>query len=225
MSRRNVYRRAGSVLSELIKEDQATNSDQQESSNEEKDVGWLSDSHLSESENESETPEESDASDGSDDDENDISTSIDEDILHFCILSNLSRNMTQLLLNILNKHGINVPKTPHQLHKNRKQTNVISQIRVAGARSSFSDMAYLSVKDNLSFLFDNGLLSIANNRNAIRVNVSVNIDGIPLYRSSPLALWPILVDFNGIGLPLPVAIFCGSEKPDDNCEFLFHIMV
>ena len=40
-----------------------------------------------------------------------------------------------------------------------------------------------------------------------------------IFKSSPVSLWPILVDFINLNLPLPVSIFYGQGKPDFK-EFL-----
>ena len=41
----------------------------------------------------------------------------------------------------------------------------------------------------------------------------VNIDGLPLFKSSSLQLWPILIRFSSFK-PVPVALYCGYKKPD-----------
>lgn len=55
----------------------------------------------------------------------------------------------------------------------------------------------------------------------INLKISVNIDGLPVYNSSSIEFWPILVllnDFNNIR-PLVVAIAAGTGKPDVNILF------
>ena len=44
-------------------------------------------------------------------------------------------------------------------------------------------------------------------------NLTVNIDGLPLFKSSSLQLWPILIRFSSFK-PVPVALYCGYKKPD-----------
>ena len=41
----------------------------------------------------------------------------------------------------------------------------------------------------------------------------VNIDGLPLFKSSSLQLWPVLIRFSSFK-PVPVALYCGYKKPD-----------
>ncbi len=51
------------------------------------------------------------------------------------------------------------------------------------------------------------------------VHLSVNIDGIPLFKSSGIQFWPILAKFSHFD-PFIVAIFCGQKKPSPLVEFL-----
>ena len=45
------------------------------------------------------------------------------------------------------------------------------------------------------------------------INLMVNIDGLPLFKSSSLQLWPVLIRFSSFK-PVPVALYCGYKKPD-----------
>lgn len=44
------------------------------------------------------------------------------------------------------------------------------------------------------------------------VNLLVNVDGLPLYKSSSLELWPIICSFDRCK-PFIVALYCGVGKP------------
>jgi len=49
----------------------------------------------------------------------------------------------------------------------------------------------------------------------------INVDGIPLFHSANVSLWPILgsvLDFQA--RPFPVAIFCSKNEPTSVDEFL-----
>jgi len=50
----------------------------------------------------------------------------------------------------------------------------------------------------------------------------INIDSIPLFKSTNTSLWPILCSvFNSVNKePFVLGIFCGKEKPTDAKEFL-----
>lgn len=45
------------------------------------------------------------------------------------------------------------------------------------------------------------------------VSLDVNIDGLPIFKSSKLQFWPILVKFNYFN-PFIVALYCGESKPE-----------
>ena len=46
------------------------------------------------------------------------------------------------------------------------------------------------------------------------IELSVNIDGVPLYKSASTQLWPILCQYENL-YPFVVAIYCGNTKPKD----------
>lgn len=57
-----------------------------------------------------------------------------------------------------------------------------------------------------------------------KLELLVNIAGLPLFKSSGLQLWPILYMLQDSGV-FPVAIFCGNSKPDcwkDYAEWFIH---
>ena len=45
------------------------------------------------------------------------------------------------------------------------------------------------------------------------VKAIVNVDGLPMFRSSPLSLWPILMSFGCSREPFPIALHYGFGKP------------
>lgn len=51
--------------------------------------------------------------------------------------------------------------------------------------------------------------------------LQINVDGLPLFHSSRLQLWPILGNFVGVTKePFVIGIFCGDKKPSDPNVFL-----
>ena len=53
------------------------------------------------------------------------------------------------------------------------------------------------------------------------VSLDVNIDGLPIFKSSKLQFWPLLVKFNNFS-PLIVALYCGESKPEPLDHYLRH---
>lgn len=57
---------------------------------------------------------------------------------------------------------------------------------------------------------------------AITISINVNIDGLPVFKSSRTQFWPILFHIVEMPTPkpMPIAIFCGQSKPTNLEEFL-----
>jgi hypothetical protein len=55
-----------------------------------------------------------------------------------------------------------------------------------------------------------------------RIELQINVDGIPLFKSSNVTLWPILCAVINIDAkdPFVVGLFCGKEKPRNAAEFM-----
>lgn len=51
------------------------------------------------------------------------------------------------------------------------------------------------------------------------VSLDVNIDGLPIFKSSKVQFWPILVTFSNFN-PFIVALYCGERKPEPLDEYL-----
>ena len=54
------------------------------------------------------------------------------------------------------------------------------------------------------------------------LELQINVDGIPLFKSTNTCLWPILCSVTNINLrePFVTGIFCGKEKPGSATEFM-----
>jgi len=147
-----------------------------------------------------------------DDDCNIPSLSLADELFLFFIVTNIPKRVMQQLLNILLKHGVNVPNSIYKLSKIGKTADFVKSQSIDGGT-----MGYLSILNNLNFCFVNGLLCINNLRKLAGkfvLSVHINIDGLPLYKSSNCTLWPILLRFEGYSRPLPIAVYCGVGKPD-----------
>ena len=57
------------------------------------------------------------------------------------------------------------------------------------------------------------------------IQLQFNVDGLPLFKSSKLELWPILcLVFGGDSHPFVVGIYCGHSKPKKLDEFLYDLI-
>ena len=59
------------------------------------------------------------------------------------------------------------------------------------------------------------LLDLLPNNDSTIAELQVNMDGLPLYRSSNTQFWPILGSLNKSD-PFVIAVYCGNGKPDVN---------
>ena len=134
-----------------------------------------------------------------------------DELLTFFIFFNLTRDCMQHLLSMLNRHGVRVPETIYLL---KKRTLNLKSVQTCTTLPE-GNFSYIGIFDNLKFCITNRLLEFSkpDKNNIISLNASINIDGLPLYKSSNVSAWPILLRIEGIFNPFPVAVFCGIRKP------------
>ena len=137
-------------------------------------------------------------------------------LLYWSLLCRISDRAVILLLEILTEEGIDVPRSLYLF----KKPNVINKVNiiktnVTGNKGTF---AYLSIFENLKFCVANKLLTLKDK--FCDFSVKFGIDGIPIFRSSPVNIWPILFTIDDfLHRPLPVAVFVGLGKPN-SADFL-----
>jgi len=80
---------------------------------------------------------------------------------------------------------------------------------------------YIGIQSRLERLHQSGLLTVTNN---MCIRMQVNIDGLPLFKSSGMQLWPILGCIKEPDLklsePFVIGIFAGLVKPKSLAEYL-----
>ncbi|PAA93458.1 hypothetical protein BOX15_Mlig021851g7, partial [Macrostomum lignano] len=140
---------------------------------------------------------------------------IEQELLLFYILFNVSRSAMAWILAFLNRKGISVPKSVYGLKKHSANSSYYSIIATEG------DFFYVSMAKNLEFCVSNNYFDFSkcntdSETGHIKVNSIFNIDGMPLYNSSSMSAWPILMKVSGYLRPLPIAIFVGKSKPSLN---------
>lgn len=136
------------------------------------------------------------------------------------IRHSLSHNAVRDLLNLLSPLANNqLPKDPRTFLGTPRSTEVIQlnngQYNHVGLKRGLNISLHplISHKDLI--------LSTCSNNN-LKISLDVNIDGLPLFKSSTLDCWPILgriVNFNNCK-PFVIGIFCGRGKPDPLNIFL-----
>jgi hypothetical protein len=154
------------------------------------------------------------ARDAGDTDDEDEKLSSDETTLRdrlasWAVAFNIPHAALSDLLVILQPSELDLPKDARTLLHTHRQIKTVS---LAGG-----DYYYFGLKYWLQIL----LGKFSSNLTVNQLTLHVNIDGIPLFKSSTTCLWPILGTFVEIeGSPFPVAVYCSSHKPDSIDDYL-----
>ena len=139
-------------------------------------------------------------------------TSIRDEIAEWATKFQIPIVALAALLHILQLYKLNVPKDPRTLLKTPRNYSVQN---VAGG-----DYYYCGIEAGIisalkrcgkHFLPDFSFL-----------NLQINVDGLPLFKSSRMQLWPILgqvKDLRELG-PFVIALFSSSKKPSSVQEYL-----
>ena len=111
------------------------------------------------------------------------------------------------MLDILRKHGHCLPSDARTLMKTPRVCNISSK---CGGQYTYFGM-------------ESGILKVLAQSKAFcqkheSIHLSVNIDGVPLFKSTNDQMWPILCSFHTFR-PFIVALFCGKQKPDSVTNF------
>lgn len=139
--------------------------------------------------------------------ESDLQLSLAEELLFLFLTYNPPRRFIEHLLALLRQHGVpGIPSSVYLLMKSLKSVSIdILNIEKG-------DFAYLGVQQNLEFLIDKGFLLSSLKESAL-INLKLNIDGLPLFRSSRINLWPVLMQAADCKKVVPISVFCGIGKP------------
>ena len=122
--------------------------------------------------------------------------------------SRVSREFLGELLSLLRAEGLDVPKDPRTLLRTPRR--VYASEKCGGQYSYFGIQSCITDCLNLNKWYVEKHDSI---------DLVVNVDGIPLFKSNSDQFWPILIAF-GPFRPLVVCLFLGNHKPSSAQEFL-----
>ncbi len=125
----------------------------------------------------------------------------------------ISHRAMAYLIYLLKSHNIdNIPSSVYMLTRNKQTVPYSTEIMANG------QFAYISMKENIIYAINNGLINPENmkkdSNNNILLDIIINVDGMPLYKSSQITIWPILFKIPSMVNPLPIALYCGLGKPD-----------
>lgn len=126
---------------------------------------------------------------------------------------NVSRAALGSLLQILHPYHPRLPVDSRTL-LNTPRSAAITNV-VGGAYH------YIGIQSCLERLHQSGLLTATTN---MCINIQINIDGLPLFKSSGMQLWPILGSVKEpdvkVSEPFVIAVFAGMSKPTSGAEYL-----
>lgn len=121
----------------------------------------------------------------------------------------ITQSALKSLISVLNTHlNADLPKDPRTLMKTPRTVEI------------------LDLQDNGKY-WHHGLENGLRNRlkhitTDMELSININIDGLPIYKSSPNHFWPILANIHELPYvkPIVIGIYYGSAKPKDAGEFL-----
>lgn len=133
---------------------------------------------------------------------------LEEGLALWASKNNITRQAANELLELLRNNGHNLPKDSRTLMETPRYVEVLE--KCGGHYYYFGIGSCLQniLKTHPAFVKEND-----------SVKLSVNIDGIPLHKSSNEQFWPILIKFSCFK-PALVALYCGKTKPDSIDSFL-----
>ena len=145
--------------------------------------------------------------------------SLGEKLFLFFMIFQVSENGMGYLLSILKDEGLDVPSSVYKLKKfqNKQKIQLVKDSMICGGK-----LAYLSIAENLKYCILNNLCTF---KKYVSLSIKIGIDGIPIFKSSPVSLWPILmiIDKKSFQKPLPIAVYVGVGKPNFD-EFLEYLV-
>ena len=152
-----------------------------------------------------------DGTSGSDSEPDVPSPSLSDNIANWAVRFGISMVALTALLSILNLTHPNLPKDGRTLLKTKVHYDI--QEKAGGNYHHFGILSSLRATLNKQVkILTEGMT----------IGLQINIDGLPLFKSSTLQLWPILGLLVTVPMKEPVVIgaYCGLKKPSSATEFL-----
>ncbi|XP_011694046.1 PREDICTED: uncharacterized protein LOC105453623 [Wasmannia auropunctata] len=149
-----------------------------------------------------------------DDEDESMDNELLRDLRNWCFEFKIKHNAINALMEIL-RHAPHsqfktLPKDARTLLKTPKKTAEI----VALSGGSYYHFGLSSTLEVLLLHYKSMSLKVS------EINLLINIDGLPLSRSSPSSFWPILLSDDISNQVHIVGLFYGQKKPNNSNEFL-----
>ncbi|EZA48013.1 hypothetical protein X777_14474 [Ooceraea biroi] len=145
-------------------------------------------------------------------------TSLRKKLASWAIEENITQNSFKKLLEILrNENDLtpfhNLPKDP--------RTMLLTPSNLTSIKMNTGSFHYFGIAQSINILINQCGVSLLN---CTSFELAVNIDGLPISKSSSNCLWPILVQIKSIEVlkkyVLMVALYHGNGKPENPNEYL-----
>jgi hypothetical protein len=134
--------------------------------------------------------------------------SLQQNLAKWSVECNVTHSAVGALLKILKPYHPSLPLDPRILLKTSSNYN-IKQIEGG-------EYCHIGIERGLQYLIGNSSSPVDN------LELQINVDGIPLFESSSVSLWPILCLVRNIDFkePAVIGLFCGKQKLGNAAEFL-----
>ncbi|KAK6191229.1 hypothetical protein SNE40_002965 [Patella caerulea] len=147
-------------------------------------------------------------SESSDESENE-KFNLNSNLTTWAIKNKITRSSLTELLGILRGAGhTDLPKDARTLLQTPKNIDIENK---CGGKYT-----YLGIENGLRNVFSRNQNFVKNIKN---IDLKINVDGLPLFKSTSDSLWPILAYFDKNISPFIVALYYGKEKPDSVTNF------
>nr|CAK26786.1 TPA: transposase domain-containing protein [Strongylocentrotus purpuratus] len=150
-------------------------------------------------------------SDESDHDDFDFDTQkLSSDLANWAAVAQIPQSKLRGLMSVLRKYHPELPKDPRTLLQTVTDYEITN---IAGG-----EYYHFGVADGINRISE---ICIAT-KDATRINLQINIDGLPLFKSSKTQFWPIL---GRISMPFEsetfiIGLYCGESKPHSVQHYL-----
>ncbi|XP_048033660.1 uncharacterized protein LOC125259781 [Megalobrama amblycephala] len=145
-----------------------------------------------------------------------LALSLEKKLSEWAMKFNISMTSLTHLLKILKEHDIDVPADGRTLLKTPRS----GSLRIT--EKSGGKYTYFGLKEGLTHT-----LSEQDTSKYDHFEISLNIDGLPIFKSKNLTMWPLqcaVINIDEVkNSPFVVALFSGAKKPND-LEFLRDFM-
>ena len=151
-------------------------------------------------------------SSGSDADEGDLPDKLSSWAVNF----NISKDAVRTLLHTLHPYHPNLPKDSRTLLKAPDASKFLTKSIAGGSYYHFG------VSNGLKKLYDDGVVQPTGTSDTQVLQLQINVDGPPVYKSTNYQLWPILgtVVSCSAKVPFVTGMFGGHQKPGTVVEYL-----